>query len=46
MNITTLLLAAEGILFIAFGVPLAISKIPPNRLYGFRTNATLNNAAI
>ena len=29
-----------GALFVALGLPLAAGKIPPNRLYGFRTAAT------
>jgi uncharacterized membrane protein len=32
----------EGLLFCALGIPLALRKIPPNSLYGFRTPKTLS----
>lgn len=35
-----------GLLFIAFGVPLAIGKVKPNRIYGFRNPKTLGNEKI
>jgi hypothetical protein len=35
-----------GFLFIAFGIPLAVRKVRPNRLYGFRSAKTLGNAEI
>ncbi len=30
-----------GVLFVGVGLPLVANWIPPNRLYGFRTRATL-----
>ena len=32
-----------GILEMVFSIPLIYMKIPPNRIYGFRTRETLNN---
>lgn len=32
-----------GLVYIALGVPLALRKIAPNGLYGFRVNKTLND---
>jgi uncharacterized membrane protein len=34
-----------GALFVVVGLPLVASWIPPNRLYGFRTRATLADPA-
>ena len=34
-----------GALFVVLGLPLVANKIPPNRLYGFRTRATLADPA-
>jgi hypothetical protein len=36
----------EGFLFIGLGIPLALHKISPNRLYGFRTSKTLANREV
>lgn len=33
----------EGLILIAVGLPMYLRRIPPNRLYGFRVAATLNN---
>ena len=35
-----------GVLFVALGVPLAMNRIPPNRLYGFRSGATSSSSAV
>jgi len=35
-----------GLLFIFLAIPLIYKKIPPNRLYGFRTPSTLNNSEL
>lgn len=32
-----------SVLLVALGVPLALGKVPPNPLYGFRTPATQND---
>jgi hypothetical protein len=38
-----LLFVGVGILIVAAGVPLALRKVPPNRLYGLRIPSTLRN---
>ncbi len=38
-------LAVAGVLALV-AVPLALRKVPPNRIYGFRTPATLQNEKI
>jgi uncharacterized membrane protein len=35
-----------GALFVVLGIPLVARKIPPNRLYGFRTASTLADASL
>lgn len=35
-----------GLLFVGLGIPLALGKVPPNRLYGFRTKRTLADAGL
>ena len=32
--------------FIAMAVPLVLQKVPPNRVYGFRTRKTMSNEVI
>ncbi len=39
--VVPLLFAAVGALSVALGVPLLRGRVPPNRLYGCRTRATL-----
>jgi uncharacterized membrane protein len=34
------------VLAIALAIPMVLGKIPPNRLYGFRTRKTLSNPEI
>ncbi len=41
-----LICAGEGLLIIALCLPLALQKIKPNGLYGFRTPKTLSNEKI
>jgi hypothetical protein len=41
-----LIFLATGGVFIALGLPLMRGKVKPNGLYGFRTQATLNDPAI
>ncbi|MFA5863612.1 MAG: SdpI family protein [Phycisphaerae bacterium] len=41
-----LLLNGIGLLEVILGVPLFLEKIPPNGLYGFRTEKTLSNPEI
>jgi uncharacterized membrane protein len=36
----------EGLLFIALGMPLALGRVRPNGLFGFRTAKTLGDPAI
>ena len=35
-----------GLLLVALSVPLALSLIPPNPVYGLRTNATCSSRAV
>jgi uncharacterized membrane protein len=35
-----------GLLFVALGLPLVAGRVPPNRLYGFRTAATIADATL
>jgi uncharacterized membrane protein len=42
----TLLFVCNGLLFIILGIPLALSKIGPNGVYGFRTSKTLSDPQI
>ena len=35
-----------GVLIALSGIPLALRKVPPNHLYGFRTRKTLSSPAI
>jgi uncharacterized membrane protein len=35
-----------GALFVVLGIPLAAERIPPNRLYGYRTSATLSDRSL
>ena len=37
------LFVGSGLLFSALGVPLAMGKVPPNPIYGFRTARTLSD---
>lgn len=48
MNDTALNVAflGSGFLLVALAIPLIRRKIPPNRLYGFRTPSTLNDERI
>src|SRR5690349_19658958 len=32
--------------FVAMGIPLSMGKVPPNRLYGFRTRKTLQDPVV
>jgi hypothetical protein len=43
MNILTLIYTASGVLLILLAIPLILRKIPPNPLYGFRVQWTLND---
>ena len=38
--------AGIGVLFMALSLPLLWQKVPPNRLYGFRTRATLGDPRV
>jgi uncharacterized membrane protein len=42
----SLIFAAAGALFIGLGVPLLRGKVPPNQLYGCRTERTLADPAL
>jgi uncharacterized membrane protein len=35
--------AVTGVLFVGLGIPLALGRVKPNRLYGFRTAKTLSD---
>lgn len=37
---------AAGVLFVLLGIPLALDKVPPNSLYGFRTPKTQSGPGI
>ena len=39
----TLIFICNGLLFIILGIPLALNKIGPNGVYGFRTSKTLSD---
>ncbi|MDB5300481.1 MAG: hypothetical protein JWO87_2144 [Phycisphaerales bacterium] len=41
-----LLFVLEGLLFCAAGVPLALGRVGPNSIFGFRTAKTLSDPAI
>jgi uncharacterized membrane protein len=43
MEILLALYAFAGLLLAGLSVPLILHKIPPNGLYGFRINSTMNN---
>ena len=42
----TWLFISEGVLFLGLGLPMALRKIPPNSMYGFRTVKTLSSPEI
>lgn len=42
----TLITSIIGIIFIALGLPLALKKVKPNWLYGFRISCTLEDEEI
>lgn len=42
----TVLFFLEGVLFVGLGIPLALNKVPPNGVYGFRTAKTLASPEI
>lgn len=42
----SLLFAAVGALFIGLGVPLLLGRVPPNRVYGCRTEKTLSEPSV
>lgn len=44
--ISSLLFAAVGIMFVALSIPLIQERVPPNRVYGFRTRKTLSDPKI
>ncbi|MGI8788701.1 MAG: SdpI family protein [Pyrinomonadaceae bacterium] len=44
--ISSLLVAAVGIMFIALSIPLIKERVPPNGSYGFRTRKTLSDPKI
>lgn len=46
VTITTLLFGLVGILFVGLSIPLIQNRVPPNRLYGFRTFKTLSDPKI
>lgn len=39
-------LLVGGLLYLLCGLPLWLQKVPPNRVFGFRTQATLDNPAL
>jgi uncharacterized membrane protein len=45
MTITTQLLAVCGVMAV-MAIPLIVGIVPPNRMYGFRTPATLRDRAL
>jgi uncharacterized membrane protein len=46
ITIVTLTIAASGVLFIALGIPLYKRRVPPNILYGCRTEKSLSDEKI
>ncbi len=44
LDTLTLLYAVGGLGLMAISIPLALGKVPPNILYGFRVRATLEHA--
>ncbi len=45
-TVLLLIFLGTAAVFIALGFPLMKNKVPPNGLYGFRTNATLTDPAV
>ncbi|WP_435637385.1 SdpI family protein [Carnimonas bestiolae] len=43
MNTYIIILGLVSLFFFIISTPLALGKIKPNRIYGYRTNFTLNN---
>jgi len=43
---TTAMFVFIGLIIIGTGVPLALQKVPPNRLYGLRVKATFRDPAV
>lgn len=43
MNATSWVLGASAVVLIGIAVPLILRSVPPNRFYGFRVPATLND---
>lgn len=43
---TTVLFGLIGLLFMGLSIPLIRGRIPPNRIYGFRTPKTLSDPQI
>jgi len=39
-------LALIGSVFVLLGIPLAVGRVPPNGIYGFRTPATLADSSL
>ena len=39
-------LLVGGLLYLLCGLPLWLQRVPPNRVFGFRTRATLDNPAL
>ena len=46
ITIVTLTIAASGVVFIALGIPLYKRRVPPNMLYGCRTEKSLSDENI
>ena len=46
MTALLLLYVGSGLLLMLVGLPLLCEKVPPNRFYGFRVRATLQDRAV
>lgn len=44
--IGSVIFGAVGLLHLGLGIPLLLKRVPPNRLYGFRTRVTLADEAL